>query len=574
MLITQIQVENFQGVRAARVRLQRPVTLFAGRNFAGKSSLQEAVRMALTGEPVRVALKKEYGALVSDGAKQGYAQVVMYDGQREASATILLPSGKATSENYTVPPALPYLLEAQRFARLDDTQRRAFLFGLMGLKTDQATVKDRLLKRGLDAAKVERILPLLRAGFGAASEDAKKKATEAKGTWRGITGETYGAVKAETWRAVAPEVDTGALRAAEEELAHLDQEIAQANQQWGGLQADKRRFDAKQLELSTLRGKVAQKQRVQAKLQLDEDQLAEWEEKVQAADAGARPQNVLACPCCSAQLVFDGRELQRAPEAAPAHASADMDKLPEYIRSRDLMRSAVSNGKRDLGEIENAERDIAAITSALGTAPDAAQLAAAQAKVQELQSKRDGTAAQFEQLSKAKRAAEAAEGITARAAAAHADVAAWDAIGSALAPDGIPAEFLAEAIGPINDRLAQSALDAEWPLVVIGKDMALTAGGRPYALLSESERWRVDAMVAEAISFQSGLKLLVLDRFDVLDAKGRTDLLAWLHVLAENKEVETALVFGTLKALPADLPATVAGEWIENGHVGHLLEAA
>jgi hypothetical protein len=33
-------------------------------------------------------------------------------------------------------------------------------------------------------------------------------------------------------------------------------------------------------------------------------------------------------------------------------------------------------------------------------------------------------------------------------------------------------------------------------------------------------------------------------------------------------------VFGTLKALPADLPPTVAGEWIENGHVGQLKEAA
>jgi hypothetical protein len=43
-------------------------------------------------------------------------------------------------------------------------------------------------------------------------------------------------------------------------------------------------------------------------------------------------------------------------------------------------------------------------------------------------------------------------------------------------------------------------------------------------------------MLAEAISFQSGLRLLVLDRFDVLDAQGRSDLLAWLDVLARTRK--------------------------------------
>ncbi|MDN6885454.1 recombinase RecF, partial [Variovorax sp. CAN2819] len=148
-----------------------------------------------------------------------------------------------------------------------------------------------------------------------------------------------------------------------------------------------------------------------------------------------------------------------------------------------------------------------------------------------------------------------------------------------LAPDGIPGQMLAEALEPINTRLQQSAVDAEWLRVGIDADMSITCmtpsgGARPYALLSESERWRVDAMVAEAISFQSGVKLLVLDRFDVLDAQGRGDLLAWLDVLAQNGEIETALLFGTLKALPSDLPATVAAEWINNGHVGQLKEAA
>jgi hypothetical protein len=55
------------------VKLAKPICLFAGKNFSGKSSLQEAVRMALTGESVRVSLKKDYGRLSPTGQTVGYA---------------------------------------------------------------------------------------------------------------------------------------------------------------------------------------------------------------------------------------------------------------------------------------------------------------------------------------------------------------------------------------------------------------------------------------------------------------------------------------------------------------------
>jgi hypothetical protein len=114
----------------------------------------------------------------------------------------------------------------------------------------------------------------------------------------------------------------------------------------------------------------------------------------------------------------------------------------------------------------------------------------------------------------------------------------------------------------------------DWPRISIESDMTLTAGGRPYALLPESEKWRADAMIAEAISNLSGIKLLVLDRVDVLDLAGRDDLLYWLDVLADTGQIETALLFATLKALPASLPGTVSAVWIENGTAGKVREAA
>ena len=122
--------------------------------------------------------------------------------------------------------------------------------------------------------------------------------------------------------------------------------------------------------------------------------------------------------------------------------------------------------------------------------------------------------------------------------------------------------MLGEALGPVNSRLADSHFSTEWPIVTITSDMDITADGRAYALLSESERWRVDAMIAETIAHLSGEKLLVLDRVDVLDIEGREDLLFWLDELASSGQIETALLFATLKALPANLPDNIEAVWI------------
>ena len=96
---------------------------------------------------------------------------------------------------------------------------------------------------------------------------------------------------------------------------------------------------------------------------------------------------------------------------------------------------------------------------------------------------------------------------------------------------------------------------------------SMRGGLRPYEMLSESEQWRVDAMIAEAISHISGLKFVTLDRFDCLDTQGREDLIYWLDGLASEGAIDTALIFGTLKSKPdaAHLPDTVEAFWIENG---------
>lgn len=577
MKIHAIQTSNFLGAQAVDVKLTKPVALFAGKNYAGKSSLQEAVRMALTGESVRVDLKKDYGALVTDGQEAGFAEVIT----DEQSYSIVLPAGKGVHSDNA---ALRYVLDAQRFASMPSDFRRAFLFGLMGLRTDGAAVKDRLTARGCDGKKVEHVAPFLRAGFDAGQKEAQAKAREAKASWKTTTGgEAYGSVKAASYRATKPEVDTGKLEQSRADLVKMEDEIEADTNHLGDLQGRARQATEQRAKLADLREKAGKFARIQEKLNKDEVELVEWEQKVADTKAkanGAPAEHPMTCPHCAGLVVHRpnivGGELQ--PYEAPAD-TLDHEaraKLPEYERALHLMQSAVINGKRDLAAADAAARALRELEDGgLVEAAGDEDIATLKARIDTLKHDKKNQEAGIRMLEDSARLATEADEKTRRAAALHQDVQQWDAIADALAPDGIPGEMLAEALGPINERLTMSSNTSEWSRIGIEADMTITAeGGRPYALLSESEKWRADAMIAEAIAHLSGIRLLVLDRFDVLDIKGREDLLYWLDAMAEDGEIDTALVFGTLKALPAQLPDTVAAFWIENGVTGHMKQAA
>lgn len=594
MELISIDVQNVLGVRAAALAITTPVTLIAGPNGNGKSSLAEAVRMALGGDVAArgVALKKDLQALVHEEAKSGSVEVQLADG---LTAYAMLPSGKTTPADAYIPHrALPYVLEPSRFASLTANDRRSMLFDLMGLRITPELVIKRLEAKGVDQTKAVRVGPLLRAGFDAAHDEAKRKATEAKGAWRALTGETYGAVKAETWAASVPAHDETTAKTLATELQHCEVALEQWQRKIGQLQGAEQRLNQARAKLPALQEQAGKLQRIQDKLTADESGLAEWEQRLQAttAEAGQGKRvglvhdlaEALHAAVAAGIIDHDGEpELARKALAAyeaehgkigAAGNPEAQAKLPEVRKSRDLMASAVANGKRDVEAAKRAQTEAAAIQAELDETFDAAGLADARVQADDLKAKRADLVKKLDGLKALKAQAEAAQKKTTEAAAHHADVAAWDQIAAALAPDGIPGEMLAEALGPFNARLDQSAADTSWPGVHIAADMTVTwLDGRPYKLLSESEKWRADAMLAEAISHLSGLKLLLLDRFDVLDLKGRADLLCWLDILAEQKEIDTALVLGTLKALPASSEFLTA-HWIENGVLGQLKAAA
>jgi energy-coupling factor transporter ATP-binding protein EcfA2 len=596
MKVANLFVSGFLGLQSCDVETQATVQLFAGRNGAGKSSLRDAVALALTADLGRVSLKKEAAQLIHTGADTAVCELRDADG--DTYTVTINAAGKITDsfKGRETDPTLPYVLDAQRFARLDDKERRAFLYGLMGMKTDPAAVRARLIELGCDKARVERIAPLLRAGFEAASKDAKAKATEAKGAWRAITGETYGSEKAKLWRAAVPTYDAQAFKALTTDLQHCDVAAESWQMTIGKAQAEEQRRAELRAKLPALKEHAAKLQRITDKLTTDQVELARLAADLAAAQAaaGAGPRVGLVHDLAAAvhALLVLGTvdrdsvvgmdaskalatyEAQHGKVGATGGDAANRERLPALVEAHRLTTSAVANDERDLLAARQAKASADSIEAELAETFDVSELANAKEQADALKAQRAEIVKKLDVINTAKAAADAAEKKTGDAGVAAHDVAAWDAIGDALAPDGIPSEVLAKALGPINERLASSAADTQWPVVVIGTDMSVMFGDRNYHLVSESEKWRADAMVAEAIAFLSGVRLLVLDRVDVLDLQGRAELLAWLEVLAETGELDTALIFATLKALPADLPTTIQAHWIENGVVGQLKAAA
>lgn len=570
MKLTHITAQNYLGARAVDLAISTPVTLIAGKNGAGKSSLQEAIRHALGGDFVRVAKINQFGALVSDGADAGFATVTTDAGE----CSIVLPSGKGVHHSH---PALPFVLDAGRFARLTENERRQFLFGLFGLAPDGPAVTDALKARACEPAKIEQVRPLLRAGFGAAQKEAKDMATKSKGKWESITGDNYGKNKSANWKASKPEetYTREQIKIGEDLVAESEAGIAEANQKLGELRAAKKARADAEARVEDLKAKAARLPSARAKLAHDQAQLDEWSPRLAELPppAGEKPRT-WACPCCGVILEHrhaDGALVEHQPTAA---ADPDIEiKRQQWTDAVALYTRSVANDQRDIAAAEAAAASLKEAEAILAnTSPGYTE--SAEMQLAGHQADKKARMATLAQMFEANRLAQLADENTKKAAAAHADVLAWLAIAEALAPDGIPAEMLASALDPINERLTDAAGMAEWSPVTINRDMDILAAGRPYALLSESEKWRADAMIGAAIAELSGLRLLVLDRFDVLDAQGREDLIYWLDAMGAEGLVDTALVFGTMKALPAGLPETITPEWIEGGVAGEMREAA
>lgn len=583
MKLTNIHVENVIGLRHLDISINLPVLLVAGGNGAGKTSIAHAIRLALTGEASRVSLKKEWSALVSEGAKSGK---IIVSGHHEDpdvgewDAIMALPSGKrGGSVPVHASAALPYALDMHRFAGLDDKERRVYLFGMMGVTMSAGGIVSRLDGKGANPDKVAEITESIRLGFAVAEAAAKENASRARGAWEGVAGEKYGEKKAENWKPAPVQFEQSALGMAEEILRAVETEIGEINKQIGAANTVNAGIEAKRKQVNDLRAKADKFGHHRAMLDVARAELDDFRPKVEELRAKATGVAVEAhyeCPHCEGAFVMRNGipQVYEAPDELSLRDSGAAAKLPEYQKSLQMLERSLANRTRDYEEADQAANQAKLIEDELAGL-EHQETDDMQQHLDALAASRDQTRRERDALLNAQQAAELAAAAGELAAGHHKDVLEWTALASFLSPDGILGEILAEALNPINNLLRQFAVETGWMQASIGADMSIHAGGRPYALLSESEQWRVDAMFTVAIANLSGLKLAVLDRFDVLEPSARPDLIYWLDAMAEDGRMDTIITLGTMKSAPSGMPERVQVHWLGSGALNNeQMEAA
>lgn len=574
MKFERLEINNFLRIRHLDANLQTAkVHIFGGHNESGKTSLAEAIRFGLVGDTPRVPLKKDYRLLLSTGSKKGDITIETDNGTiRRGVAT-----AKPTGDSFEDAAALRLLLGAREFSEMPERDRRGFMFELCGVEYNREIVAERLGKRKVPEHMIKRVLPMLRAGFEAALKEAKRELSEARGRWEGIAGVKYGQNKAVGWKvdwhdSKPKEPDQETMELIAEGIGTLSEELEQANQQLGIARANanliaETKVKIEEFQHAALEMKREMSDLATAKILLD-DELMSLEEAEQLLELATTAGAIMACPSCDTLVTLENGELIPAnPDALNAiQDEAAMAKLKQAVehhagKSRQFKESIAKNeehirrGRSAHDQIEQMEQMV--------KEHDEDTIKQAQDAVEKIRIDLNQHSHNLEIMKQDESVLKAAEGKEEQAEEARKDVIEWEQITDAFAPDGIPGELLAEALKPINKLLKASSDFLGWGAVTLGADMNIDRDGIPYGLLSESARWKCNAMICEAIAQLSGLKFLILDRMDVLDVNGRVTFIKWIESIAGD--YDTIIILGTFKKEPAGLPDIFSTHWLDSG---------
>lgn len=569
MKIADVRVYNTGPVNALHVELlDHPIHLFVGPNEQGKTTLLDCVRWALTGELPRGLAKKELSALLHDGAEKGAGSIALADGE---TGWYELPSGECQQIGGLNRAQRVALAEGHRFASLRADERRAVLLQVSGVSMDAAAINERLIAKGLDENKVQQLANRIGASVESAAKEAAALAREAKASWRTVTGETWGAVKSGAWSAPVATLDEQLLSDARTELAEVDAVVGALRETIGGTKA---RIEAAAKGARERAGLHASASLLDRRLKAHEAAVARLDEQatmlerlrgaVVHSTADDEPSMPLLCPECNTTLAYENGALIRYPEqpeaaeAAEAERTDALSKLPAAKKALETCQRAAANAERDLKQSQEAASKLSGCQTE--DIDLDAELAAQNEQLAERSDYARTLRAQTKAIEEASAANARAADRTKQAAGYHADVLAWEAIAEALSPSGVQAELMGEAMLPITTRLAEYGQITGWGDIAIDSDMRITRNGIHYACLSPSGQWRVDAIINAALSYTAGLGLLMLDGADVLDLRGRSQLVRWLAQIAQPQD--TILVTMTLKEPPKRVPPGVVDHWI------------
>jgi hypothetical protein len=557
----EIALRNFRGCERADIECA-PIALVGGHNAAGKSSLAQAVGAVLCGSalPLAGVSKAAASLLVKSGA--GEARVVLKG--ETGTARIDWPSCQASAQGEP-PAASVYAAGLQSVAFEAPAERARTLGRYLHADPTHEDLAHALADEEIGGDAVAVIWQSIEAqGWDGALALRKEKGTELKGAWRQVTGANWGSRVGASWVPPGwqfdfePPQENDLLAALARAKANHDKAVAAAAVSG----AERTRLAAEAATIEARKDDLQAAEAKQAQLQGELDAARKARDLLPPGNVDP----VMPCPHCGAfvvlrQVNLAERRLEMAEVSPPAAA---------LKKRRMAIAEADGTVERLKGQLDEADRAVAParlrMQSALLARTSLDKMPPpAEAEVDVEAAKAEVEAA--EQRLTGFRAKRSADDL-------HDKIMTNNAVIDILAPDGLRAKKLGHVLELFNTaQLGRLSLAAGWNQVAVDPAMTLAYGGRPYALLSTSEQYRVRAVLQVAMARLDHSAMVVLDAADVLDGPTRSGLFDLLEEAGLP-----ALVLLTLSR-PSQCPDLAAAGlgmsyWIAGGVAHPLHEPA
>ena len=591
MQIREVNIRNFMGIESVDLSVNKPINIFVGENEAGKSSLRDAILWCLTGQARGLKTHQDQAALIREGAKFAEVRIALGDGR--AFIRRKTPKSPATETGFGVEPELPIspdiLCDPYVFLLLPEHMRRQMFFALLpGLQPTAESIFGKLSQdkrfEPFNTADCRKIVEGLaqvaaKAGFPAAEKEAVTRRREAK-----RAKDTLGQVKEPEPEALIGDrkynlasVDTENIERTLREVQEKRDELVKAKGQHEGDQARAQATkDRLEKLLSSVKGRLPSSDGTAGIVAAVEVSLTEAKERQkEIVTALAEMRGVVpahfpeTCPVHRVKCPNAGTP---ATAGIPSASQVEIDLKKEEL---DEVSKVVAKLEVDLAQLKVAAKAVAECQEIekalldldlklgqslpLGIEDEIAQLDARTTTGHSLLNQ----VSQFLALKKQ------ADEAKARLVETEQEALLYDCLAKAFAPDGIPSQMIAEAIGPMNELLGVVAayLFPGRTLEITDK-LDIELSGAPFITLSKSTKFRVGVAFQYALAKLAGARLLMIDEADILDPINRAALLNFL--VAARDDFDTVMVFATSTNRPhkESSDGEVQFWWLDDGKVG------
>lgn len=535
----KLTIQGVRSLKAAAIAITPPLTVIAGGNGTGKTTAYRLLQELLGQTSGLPRSKAGRAALVSDGLVAATVRLEDADWQVELSLPDAERTGSGRPETCG-----DVALGRQQLAHMTAEERSRYLADVLRARPSQAELKAAAEQAELPAKMVPGAVEAWdAAAWDGAAKDAEATARRFKGDWcRVVQRQSYGAKLAETWQPSGTTLDLSQVDHDDLQRDIGDAKLARdaALKRQAVSDADRERMAEKASGAEAIETAIA---RMESALVTGR---AQRDAKKDTISKTALSRALCPCPHCKQPVEIWPEEDIGQPLRKPGrHAAVDAKTMASWRTELAELEKAVKEGEEELVRLRANLADAKAAAEKLANLPPPSdELGEAERRLAELEALHTAYA----------------KFLTARTL--HEEIGHQLKLAELLGPSGLRKRKLRETISLFNGRLDELCLTAQWPVVAIDETMEVRVGQRHFADLSESEQWRAEVILALAIATIDGSPVVLLDRADVLDSRGRNGLLKLLRRLGR-----TAVACMTLPIAQAEklADAGIPVFWLENG---------